>query len=198
MRRGLFRFTIGGSAELVEWLYVGNLVHAHILAALKLVFKKKNTKKQKTSPLFFFRSFSVMRSGFFLLLLFLFLMLLFTINFCSFSFLFFFYKLDSKSHINGRAYFISDQKPINNFEFLRPLTTALGYSFPRISLPVHILIYVAWLVVRSVFFFFFGASFGIRVGTDFEKEIVHRFINPVFPFNPFLTRAELYKVRACR
>ncbi len=37
MQAGLFLFTIGGSDELVEWVYVDNLVHAHILAATKLV-----------------------------------------------------------------------------------------------------------------------------------------------------------------
>ncbi|KAJ8407831.1 hypothetical protein AAFF_G00268750 [Aldrovandia affinis] len=33
----------------------------------------------------------------------------------------------------GQAYFISDGRPVNNFEFFRPLVEGLGYSFPNYS-----------------------------------------------------------------
>lgn len=40
----------------------------------------------------------------------------------------------------GRGYFISDHEPQNYFEFFRPLIEGLGYQFPKISLPVGLLI----------------------------------------------------------
>eukprot|EP00951_Prasinocladus_malaysianus_P019807 scaffold160864_cov47-Prasinocladus_malaysianus.AAC.1 len=42
------------------------------------------------------------------------------------------------SAANGQAFFISDNQPVNNFEFLRPLAEELNASSPsfRLSLPV--------------------------------------------------------------
>lgn len=36
LQKGLYKFNIGSPDSLVEWVYVDNLVHAHILAAQKL------------------------------------------------------------------------------------------------------------------------------------------------------------------
>jgi 3beta-hydroxy-delta5-steroid dehydrogenase/steroid delta-isomerase len=65
IKSGLLCFAIGPASSKVDWVYVDNLVYAHILASERLA--------------------------------------------------------DVKSKVNGNAYCISDQNPINQFEFLRPL-----------------------------------------------------------------------------
>jgi len=39
----------------------------------------------------------------------------------------------------GQAYFISDDEPMNSFEFFRPLIEGLGHPFPQRELPVWLL-----------------------------------------------------------
>ena len=68
---------------------------------------------------------------------------------------------------SGKAYFISDGAPINNFEFLRPLAEAVGAPFPSLRLPASMALVIA------------------RVG-----EVLHY----VTGLEPLLTRAEVYKV----
>ena len=46
----------------------------------------------------------------------------------------------------GQAYFISDDRPVNQTEFLRPLLTALGVRTPRIWLPVWLMLAVAYVI----------------------------------------------------
>lgn len=70
----------------------------------------------------------------------------------------------------GQPYFISDGKPINNFEFFRPLVEGLGYSFPKLRLPVPLIYFFAFLT-----------------------EMVHHLVGPVYNFQPLLTRTEVYK-----
>nr|KAI8765854.1 short-chain dehydrogenase/reductase family 42E member 1-like [Biomphalaria glabrata] len=70
----------------------------------------------------------------------------------------------------GKAYFISDNSPVNNFEFFRPLFEGLGYSYPKVKVPMTIVFYFAWLT-----------------------EILHAVISPVYNFQPMLTRTEVYK-----
>ncbi|XP_053904503.1 short-chain dehydrogenase/reductase family 42E member 1 [Malaclemys terrapin pileata] len=77
----------------------------------------------------------------------------------------------AKRHIAaGQAYFISDGRPINNFEFFRPLVEGLGYQFPTIRLPLS--------------FVYFSA---------FLTEIVHFLVGHLYNFQPLLTRTEVYK-----
>ncbi|KAK0132979.1 Short-chain dehydrogenase/reductase family 42E member 1 [Merluccius polli] len=45
----------------------------------------------------------------------------------------------------GQAYFISDGRPVNNFEFFRPLVEGLGYRFPTRRLPLSLVYYLAFL-----------------------------------------------------
>ena len=52
MRKGLFRFTIGDESNLVEWVYIDNLVHAHILACC-LLEKELKGKIAKVSGMGF-------------------------------------------------------------------------------------------------------------------------------------------------
>ncbi len=40
----------------------------------------------------------------------------------------------------GRGYFITDHEPQNYFEFFRPLIEGLGYDFPKVSLPVGLMV----------------------------------------------------------
>lgn len=70
----------------------------------------------------------------------------------------------------GQAYFISDGRPVNNFEFFRPLVEGLGYSFPKLRLPISLIYYVALLT-----------------------EIIHSVVGPFYNFQPLLTCTEVYK-----
>jgi len=112
---GLFRFTIGKPDAKEEWVYVDNLVQAHILAAKKLV--------------------------------------------------------EGDLKVSGSPFFISDQDPINTFEFFRPILDLYGFDFPRINIPLKLAFYAAIFV-----------------------ELIHRIVSPVLNFQPFMTRAEVYKV----
>ncbi|KAL6063854.1 short-chain dehydrogenase/reductase family 42E member 1 [Balamuthia mandrillaris] len=100
MDKGLFCFTIGRADSKVEFVYVDNLVHAHILAAVKLL--KRNKRKEE--------------------------------------------KEGEEKDIGGRAYFISDWEPINNFEFFRPLLEGLGFRYPSLNLPTWLMYYVALFI----------------------------------------------------
>ncbi|XP_076989247.1 short-chain dehydrogenase/reductase family 42E member 1 isoform X2 [Tamandua tetradactyla] len=76
-----------------------------------------------------------------------------------------------KGHVaSGQPYFISDGRPVNNFEFFRPLVEGLGYPFPSIRLPLTLIYYFALLT-----------------------EVVHFLLAPLYNFQPFLTRTEVYK-----
>lgn len=76
-----------------------------------------------------------------------------------------------KGHVaSGQPYFISDGRPVNNFEFLRPLVEGLGYTFPSVRLPLTLIYCFAFLMEMAHF-------------------IVHRLYN----FQPFLTCTEVYK-----
>lgn len=78
---------------------------------------------------------------------------------------------EEKQHRSaGQPYFISDGKPVNNFEFFRPLVEGLGYSFPKLRLPITLIYYIAFLT-----------------------EMIHYVIGPFYNFQPLLTRTEVYK-----
>uniref|UniRef100_I3J403 Short chain dehydrogenase/reductase family 42E, member 1 n=3 Tax=Oreochromis TaxID=8139 RepID=I3J403_ORENI len=70
----------------------------------------------------------------------------------------------------GQAYFISDGRPVNNFEFFRPLVEGLGYPFPTLRLPISLIYFFAFLT-----------------------EMIHHLIGPFYNFQPLLTRTEVYK-----
>ncbi|XP_036131096.1 short-chain dehydrogenase/reductase family 42E member 1 [Molossus molossus] len=71
---------------------------------------------------------------------------------------------------SGQPYFISDGRPVNNFEFFRPLVEGLGYSFPSIRLPLTLIYCFAFLT-----------------------EMAHSILGQYYNFQPFLTRTEVYK-----
>ena len=76
-----------------------------------------------------------------------------------------------KGHIaSGQPYFISDGRPVNNFEFFRPLVEGLGYTFPSTRLPLTLVYCFAFLT-----------------------EMVHFILGRLYNFQPFLTRTEVYK-----
>ncbi|XP_038662261.1 short-chain dehydrogenase/reductase family 42E member 1 isoform X1 [Scyliorhinus canicula] len=78
---------------------------------------------------------------------------------------------ERKNHIaGGQAYFISDGKPVNNFEFFKPLVEGLGYKHPTIRLPLGLVYFFAFLT-----------------------EIIHFCVGCIYNFQPFLTRTEVYK-----
>lgn len=74
---------------------------------------------------------------------------------------------------SGEAYFISDDHPVNNFQFLAQLTEGLGY--------------------KNCFTFYIPTSLMFYLGHMIE--LVHNvFARHVYNFAPFLTRAEVLKV----
>jgi nucleoside-diphosphate-sugar epimerase len=76
-----------------------------------------------------------------------------------------------KGHVaSGQPYFISDGRPVNNFEFFRPLVEGLGYTFPSIRLPLALIYCFAFLT-----------------------EMAHFILGRLYNFQPFLTRTEVYK-----
>nr|XP_033797338.1 short-chain dehydrogenase/reductase family 42E member 1 isoform X2 [Geotrypetes seraphini]XP_033797339.1 short-chain dehydrogenase/reductase family 42E member 1 isoform X2 [Geotrypetes seraphini]XP_033797340.1 short-chain dehydrogenase/reductase family 42E member 1 isoform X2 [Geotrypetes seraphini]XP_033797341.1 short-chain dehydrogenase/reductase family 42E member 1 isoform X2 [Geotrypetes seraphini] len=79
-------------------------------------------------------------------------------------------KPDRRCIAAGQSYFISDGKPVNNFEFFRPLVESLGYRFPTIRLPIS-------------FVYFFA----------FLTEQIHFLVGRIYNFQPLLTRTEVYK-----
>ncbi|XP_053721935.1 short-chain dehydrogenase/reductase family 42E member 1 [Synchiropus splendidus] len=78
---------------------------------------------------------------------------------------------DEKQKLSsGQAYFISDGRPVNNFEFFRPLVEGLGYPFPKLRLPITLIYFFA-----------------------FVTEMIHHIVGPFYNFQPLLTRTEVYK-----
>lgn len=69
--------------------------------------------------------------------------------------------------VGGRAYFVTDEEPMNIFEFFRPLVEALGFKMPRLRLP-------AWPLYRAAH----------------AMEIVHRLGGP----SPAMTRLEVHNM----
>lgn len=79
---------------------------------------------------------------------------------------------DAESVPAGHVYSISDGSPVENFEFLRPLCEARGKSYPQIVLPT-----------------------GLMLGVAQALEILYYVSNALgWPIEPFLTRAEVFKV----
>ncbi|XP_037372124.1 short-chain dehydrogenase/reductase family 42E member 1 isoform X3 [Talpa occidentalis] len=79
-------------------------------------------------------------------------------------------KADKGYIASGQPYFISDGRPVNNFEFFRPLVEGLGYTFPSFRLPLTLIYWVAFLTEVSYFL-----------------------LGRLYNFQPFLTRTEVYK-----
>lgn len=79
-------------------------------------------------------------------------------------------KADRDHVASGQPYFISDGRPVNNFEFFRPLVEGLGYQFPSVRLPLTLIYCFAFLT-----------------------EMAHFIVGRLYNFQPFLTRAEVYK-----
>eukprot|EP00981_Chlorochromonas_danica_P012456 scaffold4964_cov248-Ochromonas_danica.AAC.2 len=72
----------------------------------------------------------------------------------------------------GQVYCISDDCPMENFEFLRPLVEARKRNFPPYELSTHSAHCLSWLLEDI---FWISSKFG-------------------FPIQPMLTRAEVFKV----
>jgi len=81
--------------------------------------------------------------------------------------------LSSPEVVGGQAYFISDGEPISNFWYFKPLLEKLGYSYPKLKIPMWIIWTVTYLIQIAYL-------------------VVVR-INPKWAFTPFLTPAEVYK-----
>ena len=73
---------------------------------------------------------------------------------------------------DAAIYFISDDNPTNNFTFLARLLRPLHY--------------------HRIFLFYLPTSLLLQLAHAIE--LSHRLLSPVWPFEPFLTRAEVLKV----
>ncbi|XP_078491700.1 short-chain dehydrogenase/reductase family 42E member 1 [Ciona intestinalis] len=71
----------------------------------------------------------------------------------------------------GKAYFISDNRPLRVFDFLRPLFNGLGQEVPRYKCPYTIVYILAILM-----------------------EMLHYILKPVIVIEPLLTRNEIMKM----
>ncbi|XP_034041865.1 short-chain dehydrogenase/reductase family 42E member 1 [Thalassophryne amazonica] len=78
--------------------------------------------------------------------------------------------LEKQHRSAGQTYFISDGRPVNNFEFFRPLVEGLGYPFPKLRLPISLIYCFAYLT-----------------------EVIYHLIGPFYNFQPLLTCTEVYK-----
>lgn len=69
---------------------------------------------------------------------------------------------DDPDVVGGEAYFISDGKPIEHWEYFRPLIEGLGYTYPKWVLPVGLM----WIFVLLGQFFLrvFGEIWGAGRG----------------------------------
>lgn len=76
----------------------------------------------------------------------------------------------SSSSVAGHAFFISEGRPVNHFEYFRPWFDGLGHAFPVLNLPFAFILAFAYL-----------------------QEFVYRLVYWLFPFTPFVTPAEAYK-----
>lgn len=79
----------------------------------------------------------------------------------------------SLSKYSGEVYFISDDNPVNNFQFISQLTKGLDYeNCFQFYVPTFIMFYLGYLI-----------------------ELIHFIIAKyIYNFSPFLTRAEVLKV----
>ncbi|CAF2750922.1 unnamed protein product [Rotaria sp. Silwood2] len=74
---------------------------------------------------------------------------------------------------SGEVYFISDDQPVNNFQFISQLTKGLGYNYCfAFYIPTFIMFYFGYFI-----------------------EIIHHIVAKyIYNFSPFLPRAEVLKV----
>lgn len=79
---------------------------------------------------------------------------------------------EHKNHISaGEAYIITDPKPHNQFVWMSEFVEGLGYSMPKITIPVFVVLTIAFLC-----------------------EYIHKLLQPLTEVTLFLSRTELYQV----
>lgn len=79
---------------------------------------------------------------------------------------------EHKNHISaGEAYIITDLKPQNQFVWMSEFVEAMGYSMPRIVIPVWFILTIALI-----------------------GEIIYKILKPLVEVQVFLSRTELYQV----
>ncbi|CAL4113275.1 unnamed protein product [Meganyctiphanes norvegica] len=80
-------------------------------------------------------------------------------------------KIKSLPTVSGRAYFITDECPINNYEFFRPMVEGVGLPMPPVNnLPISLILVVAWIQLY-----------------------LYCLVYKLIPFSPIITPAEVYK-----
>eukprot|EP00897_Mesotaenium_endlicherianum_P005304 jgi/Mesen1/4801/ME000243S03977 len=123
VRRGLFLFTIGDKDARVDWVHVDNLVHAHLLATAALLAPPPDEDERAAAAAVDGEAQAcapgagstadASEAG---------------ADVCGAQ------RQAAASARQpiaaGQAYFISDDAPVNNFEFLRPIVEGQGYAFP--------------------------------------------------------------------
>ncbi|XP_046567960.1 short-chain dehydrogenase/reductase family 42E member 1-like [Haliotis rubra] len=108
---------------------------------------------------------------------------------------------ENKGHIAaGQAYFICDDKPINNFQFFRPLIEGLGLPVPHCEPSTHSCVLFSVMCGVCPLWKYLGMMTGslpdmsVFCVAAFITEIVHSVIGRrIYNFQPLLTRTEVYK-----
>jgi hypothetical protein len=94
----MFAFLVGGKSTLVEWVHVDNLCHAHMIASVRL-------REEATAAIDGCEGESERERD---------------TDVGS-------KRKKERMKIRGKAFFISDWKPINQYVFMTPLVEGLGY-----------------------------------------------------------------------
>ena len=100
IQSGLFSFLIGGRDTLVEWVHVDNLAHAHILAATRLREEGEGEGEGGGEREENMGEREEFGGK----------------------------RKKERMRVRGRAFYISDWKPINQYAFMEPLVVGLGYA----------------------------------------------------------------------
>jgi 3beta-hydroxy-delta5-steroid dehydrogenase/steroid delta-isomerase len=69
--------------------------------------------------------------------------------------------------VGGKAYFVTDEEPMNLWQWFRPMIEALGYKLPKMKVPASLLYFIGWI-----------------------GEITHRFGGP----RPAMSRLEIHNL----
>lgn len=93
----------------------------------------------------------------------------------------------------GKAYFITDNEPLNNFIFFKPVIEGLGYKFPKIKIPMKLMLPVS--IIWQWLHFKLGLPEPILSPKELDKTAVTHFASIKdatrdLGYTPLVTTAE--------
>jgi 3beta-hydroxy-delta5-steroid dehydrogenase/steroid delta-isomerase len=75
----------------------------------------------------------------------------------------------------GKAYFITDNEPLNNFEFFRPIIEGLGFRYPTLKIPRSVMMPIA--IIWQYLHFTLGLPKPALSPKEVDKVAVTHFAN---------------------